>query len=59
MLLLIRERHDQNRDRAGLIDALIVTVALATLLWVYLIAPYVDGHALPLLRRLDRRSPIR
>jgi diguanylate cyclase (GGDEF)-like protein/PAS domain S-box-containing protein len=51
MVLLIRERGE-NRDRAGLIDALIVTLALATLLWVYLIAPYADNHSLSLLARL-------
>jgi diguanylate cyclase (GGDEF)-like protein/PAS domain S-box-containing protein len=51
MLLLIRARRE-NRDRAGLIDAAIVTVALATLLWVYLIAPYADNQTLSLLRRL-------
>ncbi len=51
MVLMIRERHEQ-KDRAGLIDALIVTVALATLLWVYLIAPYVDGRTLPTLHML-------
>jgi diguanylate cyclase (GGDEF)-like protein/PAS domain S-box-containing protein len=51
MLLLIRERQE-NRDRAGLIDALIVTVALSTLLWVYLISPYFDNQTLSLLRRL-------
>jgi hypothetical protein len=51
MLLLVRERGE-NRDRAALIDALIVTLALATLLWVYLIAPYADDHALSLLGRL-------
>jgi diguanylate cyclase (GGDEF)-like protein/PAS domain S-box-containing protein len=51
MLLLIRQRDD-GRDRDGLIDALIVTVALATLLWVYLIEPYTDAHAEPLLRSL-------
>jgi diguanylate cyclase (GGDEF)-like protein/PAS domain S-box-containing protein len=51
MLLLIRERHE-NRDRAGLIDALIVTMALSTLLWVYLISPYADNQTLSLLRRL-------
>ncbi len=51
MVLLVRER-DETRDRASLIDALIVTLALATLLWVYLIAPYVDGDALSLLGRL-------
>jgi diguanylate cyclase (GGDEF)-like protein/PAS domain S-box-containing protein len=51
MLLLIHERS-QSRDRSGLIDALIVTVAMATLLWVYLIAPYVDAGSLSLLRRI-------
>jgi diguanylate cyclase (GGDEF)-like protein/PAS domain S-box-containing protein len=51
MLLLVHERS-QSRDRSGLIDALIVTVAMATLLWVYLIAPYVDAQSLPLLRRI-------
>jgi len=51
MLLLIHERNER-RDRASLIDALIITVALATLMWVYLIAPYADNQTLSLLRRL-------
>ncbi len=51
MALLIRDRRAEG-DRAGLIDAAIVTIALAALLWVYLIAPYVDQQSLPLLRRL-------
>jgi len=51
MLVMIHERND-TRDRASLIDALIFTVALATLLWVYLIAPYVDGHTTSPLRTL-------
>ncbi|HYB22403.1 MAG TPA: EAL domain-containing protein [Solirubrobacteraceae bacterium] len=51
MLMLVRERGER-RDRASLIDALNVTLALATLLWVYLIAPYVDGRSLSLLGRL-------
>jgi diguanylate cyclase (GGDEF)-like protein/PAS domain S-box-containing protein len=51
MLLLIHER-DEHRDRNGLIDALIVTVALATLLWVYLIAPYIDDQTESLLASL-------
>ena len=50
MLLLIRERRE-SRDRDGVIDALIVTAALATLLWVYLIEPYASNHTLPVLRR--------
>jgi len=51
LLLLIHERS-QRSDRSGLIDALIVTVALATLLWVYLIAPYFDAESLSTLRRV-------
>ncbi len=51
MLLLIHERKE-SRERAGLIDALIVTVALATLLWVYLIAPYAEDGGLSVLTRL-------
>jgi diguanylate cyclase (GGDEF)-like protein/PAS domain S-box-containing protein len=51
MVLLIRAR-DEHRDRDGLIDSLIVTLALATLLWVYLIAPYVDDQTRPLLASL-------
>jgi diguanylate cyclase (GGDEF)-like protein/PAS domain S-box-containing protein len=50
MMLLIRERGER-RDRAGLIDAMIVALALASLLWVYLIAPYADDQTLSLLAR--------
>ncbi|HTA11797.1 MAG TPA: GGDEF domain-containing protein, partial [Solirubrobacteraceae bacterium] len=51
MLALIRERSER-RDRAALIDSLIVTLALATLLWVYLIAPYSGQQTLSTLGRL-------
>ncbi len=51
MLLLIHERGE-HRDRSRLIDALIVTLALATLLWVYLIAPYAHDHTLTLFARV-------
>jgi len=51
MLLLIHER-EETRDRAALIDALIVTMALATLLWVYLISPYADNGSMTALARL-------
>ena len=50
MVLLVRERRD-HRDRAPLIDSMIVTTALATLLWVYLIAPYAEQTGMSLLRR--------
>ena len=51
MLLLIHER-DESRDRSALIDALIVTLALATLLWVYLISPYANDTSMTLLERM-------
>jgi diguanylate cyclase len=51
MLALIRERSER-RDRAALIDSLIVTLALATLLWVYLIAPDSGRQTLSALARL-------
>ncbi len=50
-LLLVRERGER-RDRSGLIDGAIVALALATLLWVYLIAPYAHNHSLSLLGKL-------
>jgi diguanylate cyclase (GGDEF)-like protein len=51
MVTLIRERGE-DRDQAALIDALFVALALATLLWVYLIAPYAEVHSLSLLGKL-------
>jgi diguanylate cyclase (GGDEF)-like protein/PAS domain S-box-containing protein len=51
MLLLIHERNEA-RDGASLIDALIVTVAAATLSWIYLMAPYAHDHTLTLLTKL-------
>ncbi len=51
LLLLIHERNE-SRDRAGLIDALIITVAAAALSWVYLMAPYAHDHTLTLLTKL-------
>ncbi len=51
MLLLLHER-DEGRDRSALIDALTVTLALATLLWVYLISPYANDHTMSTLKRL-------
>ena len=50
-LLLVRERGER-RDRSGLIDGAIVALALATLLWVYLIAPYAHNHSLSPLGKL-------
>ena len=51
MLLLIHER-DEDRDRSALIDALTVTLALGTLLWVYLISPYANDQTMSTFTRL-------
>jgi diguanylate cyclase (GGDEF)-like protein/PAS domain S-box-containing protein len=51
MLLLIHER-EEDRDRSVLIDALTVTLALATLLWVYLISPYANDHGMSAFKRM-------
>ena len=47
LLLLIRDRSP-GRDWASLVDAMIVTVGLALLSWVFLIAPYADNTMLDL-----------
>ena len=51
MLLLIHDR-DESRERSALIDSLIVTMALATLLWVYLISPYTNDSSMSWLTRM-------
>ncbi|HEX4837822.1 MAG TPA: EAL domain-containing protein [Solirubrobacteraceae bacterium] len=51
LLLLIHERNE-TRDRASLIDALILTVSAAALSWVYLMAPYAHDRTLTLLTKL-------
>ena len=57
LLMLVRRRNPE-RDRAGLIDSLIMTLGLSLLSWVALIAPYlhddVDGHDRQ--ARLDRAT---
>ena len=51
VLLLVRRRNPQ-RDRAGLIDALIMTLGLALVSWIVLIAPYVHDNSLSVLPKL-------
>ncbi|MDX6275250.1 MAG: hypothetical protein QOJ92_2460 [Frankiales bacterium] len=48
LALFIRARTP-DADRAGLIDALIITVGLGLLSWVYLIQPTVSGGGLTLV----------
>jgi diguanylate cyclase (GGDEF)-like protein/PAS domain S-box-containing protein len=51
LLLLIRRRNP-GRDLASLTDAMIVTIGLALLSWVFLISPYAHDAALHLGTRL-------
>ncbi len=51
LLLLIRQRNP-GRDWASLIDAVIVTIGLALLSWVFLIAPYAHNADLDLMTKL-------
>jgi diguanylate cyclase (GGDEF)-like protein/PAS domain S-box-containing protein len=51
LLLLVRARTP-GRDRASLIDALLITTALGLLSWVFLMVPYVHEADLSLPERL-------
>ena len=50
LLLLIR-RRSPGRDRASLIDSLILTVGAGLISWVFLMAPYAHDHHLSVLRK--------
>jgi diguanylate cyclase (GGDEF)-like protein/PAS domain S-box-containing protein len=45
-LLLLVRRRNPGRDRASLLDALIITIGLGLLSWVFLLGPYVDDPGL-------------
>jgi diguanylate cyclase (GGDEF)-like protein len=51
-LLLMVRRRSPGRDRASLIDALIITIGVGTLSWVFLMAPYVHDGTLGLATKL-------
>ena len=51
LLLLIRRRNP-GRDWASLIDSAVVTIGLALLSWIFLIAPLAHNGALPLGTKL-------
>ena len=51
LLLLVRRRNPE-RDRAGVIDSLIMTLGLALVSGIVLIAPYVHDPTLSLLPKL-------
>lgn len=51
-LFLTLRRQMPGRDRAGLVDAALITVAAAVLLWTFLMAPYASDPTLPLSEKL-------
>lgn len=51
LLIIIRRRRPRG-DRAGLIDALILTVGLGFAAWVFLMAPYAHDPSLSLVEKL-------
>jgi diguanylate cyclase (GGDEF)-like protein/PAS domain S-box-containing protein len=51
-LLVLVRRRNQRADGPGLIDSLIMTLGLALVSWVLLIAPYVHAAGLSLLYKL-------
>ncbi len=51
-LLLLVRRRNPDRDRPGLIDSLIMTLGLALVSWIALIAPYVHDPTLSLLPKM-------
>jgi diguanylate cyclase (GGDEF)-like protein/PAS domain S-box-containing protein len=58
VLLAVRRRNPQG-DRAGVIDALIITVGIALLSWVFLMAPYVhDASLSPLAKSVSIAYPL-
>jgi diguanylate cyclase (GGDEF)-like protein/PAS domain S-box-containing protein len=51
LLVLVRRRNPE-RDRAGLIDSLIITLGLSLVSWIALIAPYVHDPTMSLVPKL-------
>ncbi|MFI6071296.1 putative bifunctional diguanylate cyclase/phosphodiesterase [Actinoplanes sp. NPDC051343] len=51
-LLFVRMRSGGGSNRAALLDALVPTVGLGLLAWVYWIAPFTRSHDLSLMQKL-------
>src|SRR4051795_4122522 len=51
LLMLVRRRNPE-RDRAGVIDSLIMTLGLSLLSWVALIAPYLHDDSMGTIAKL-------
>jgi diguanylate cyclase (GGDEF)-like protein/PAS domain S-box-containing protein len=51
-LFLLIKRRDATRDRSAVIDSLILTVGLALLSWIFLVAPNIHASGLSPLAKL-------
>ncbi len=51
-IVILARRRNPSRERATLIDSLILTVGLGLVSWLYLISPYVQDQTLTLLPKL-------
>ena len=51
-LFLTLRRQMPGRDRAGLVDAALITVAAAVLSWTFLMAPYATDRSLGMLEKV-------
>ena len=51
-LVLFHRRMSPQRDRDGMLDALIITAGLGLLVWIYWIGPYVSAEELGRLERV-------
>ncbi len=52
LMLLVRRRDPYGRDRAAVVDTLILTVGFALLSWVFLVAPNLHLSGLTILAKL-------
>jgi diguanylate cyclase (GGDEF)-like protein/PAS domain S-box-containing protein len=58
-VLMISRRRTPQGDRAGVIDALILTFGIGLLSWVFLMAPYIDDATLgPLAKIVSVAYPV-
>jgi len=51
-LMVLMRASDPTRDRGALIDALVITIGVGTLAWVFLMAPYAHDSGLTLTTKV-------
>jgi len=59
LMLLVRRRDPERRDRAAVLDSLVLSVGFALLFWVFLIAPNMHQSGLdPLAKAVSTAYPV-